>query len=85
MAYFKVSRVKYLLDPPTPPLHNLQDFEFKTAMVRHSSFKELVTGVLLACPQGYRCLRPIALHHELVWGQREEDRLFQPLFEVLAL
>jgi len=85
--------VKYLYAPSVPnglfyqllqQCHNIQDYEFYTsAEVYHRNFEELQHEVLAHCPGGYRCKRPIAMHHELIWQFRKEERdeLFQPIFD----
>ena len=79
--------VKYLLaPPPSPGLHNIQDYEYTSQHISHTSFQELEQAVKNGCPSGYYCKIPLAMHHELVWkqlGKIETDKLYQPIFQVL--
>ena len=80
----KETVIKYLL-PPSPSqesLHLIEEYEFFKIKVRHATYEELRDQAVLHCPAGFRCRRPLALHHELVWERGERDELYRPIFEV---
>jgi hypothetical protein len=80
----KETVVKYLLPPPSSQesLHAIEEYEFLKVKVRHTTYEELRDRAVLHCPAGFRCRRPLALHHELVWGHGERDELYRPIFAV---
>ena len=41
--------------------------EKETKWVFHSSYEELHDEVFKAAPEGYKCVEPIALYHEVLW------------------
>jgi len=65
--------IKYIhLRPDATPssLHEPSDFELEQKVIEHSTFEELHDMVFRQCPEGYRCIEPIALRHEVLWGMR---------------
>ena len=78
--------IKYihLKDLRTEHLHTLQDYEYCKASITHCNYEELEAKVQAACPVGFTCVDPIALHHELLWESSlkstgsviERDNLF---------
>lgn len=46
----------------------LSRFERHVAMVSHSDFEELHAAVFFSCPEGFECMEPIALYHEVLWS-----------------
>ena len=62
--------VKYihLRDVPPADLHSISDYEMHKTTVFHSTFNELHTAVFEACPMGWVCQEPLALHHEVMWS-----------------
>ena len=70
--------IKYIhLRPDATPsvLHEPADFELEQKLIRHSSFQELHNEVFLQCHEGYVCVEPIALRHEVLWslGMRKDE------------
>ena len=75
--------IKYIhLRPDASPYHEPKDFELAQETVEHSSFRELHREVFRRCPNGYMCIEPIALRHEVTWTRAgDEDRLIHALEE----
>lgn len=82
--------VKYihLKDLDHTHLHNLSDYEYSTAHLTHSDYPDLEAKVHAACPEGFVCVDPIALHHQLLWesslrathlGVIERDNLYHAI------
>ena len=70
-------KVKYLhlkdvTKYPNTCMHALKDYEYKTTMFEHYSFDHMVRQVRSFCPEGYKCVYPLALHHEVLWNPRGE-------------
>ena len=61
--------VKYIFAPPTesPELYTAKYFEICTADVLHDKYEGLHAAVFESCPQGYSCIEPLALYHEVLW------------------
>ena len=61
-------------------MHTLADYEFMTMTLVHDSFDGLLELVKTHCPDGYKCLYPLALHHEVLWRiDGETDQLYRPI------
>ena len=84
------SLVKYIHLKDVDPflLHTTRDYEFYSAVIGHSSYEEMEKRACELCPEGFVCLDPIALHHEVPWktslttgknGMVELDQLFRPI------
>jgi len=82
--------VKYIhlkdLDPEI--LHTVKDYEYRKAIICHDSYDAMVEMVSSRCPDGFTCIHPITLHHEVLWitslvanprGEVSTDHLFQPI------
>lgn len=67
MAHKCMVKFIHLEDMNPTHLHTLADYEYSTAYVSHSNYAELETNVHAACPNGFKCIDPIALHHEILW------------------
>jgi hypothetical protein len=66
-----VCQVKYICLEDIPGLKRLvpHDFERKTCYVAHTFFDALHAEVFSHCPPGFKCVEPIALHHEVLWSK----------------
>ena len=63
--------IKYIHLRPDAPnciLHDPADFELDQKVVEHSTYDELHNEVFRNCPEGYECIEPIALRHEVLWS-----------------
>ncbi len=78
----------HLKDIDPAKLHTIQDYEFCSAVICHTSYEEMERKVVENCPPNFVCFEPITLHHEVLWktslkagenGLVEVDHLFQPI------
>jgi hypothetical protein len=78
----------HLKDVNPSVLHTTEDYELSSAVIGHTSYQEMETGVQENCPDGFVCFDPITLHHEVLWktslraganGLVEVDQLFRPI------
>ena len=65
---------------PKVDFHRMEDFEYKKTIFEHFSYDHMVEQVKELCPEGFRCVHPLALHHEISWDMRhEQHRLYRPI------
>jgi hypothetical protein len=65
---------------PNFNLHKLEDYEYKRTIFCHNSFDHLVATVQDLCPEGFKCVQPLALHHEIIWCMNSErEQLYRPI------
>ena len=79
----KNASIKYIhltSDATERSMLTLEDYEFMTMTLVHDSFDGLLELVKTNCPDGYKCLYPLALHHEVLWRiDGETDQLYRPI------
>ena len=76
--------IKYIhLKETTNPklnFHRLEDFEYKKTIFVHYTYDHLVKQIKTLCPEGFQCVHPLALHHEVSWDMRhEQHQLHRPI------
>lgn len=65
---------------PKLDFHRMEDYEYKKTIFEHYSYDHLVDQVKEFCPEGFKCVYPLALHHEISWDMRhEQHRLYRPI------
>jgi hypothetical protein len=52
----------------TGELHDPSDFEYRSEQIEHTTFDDMREKAFGLCPKGFRCVEPIALRHEVLWG-----------------
>ena len=60
--------------------HKIEDYELKRTIFTHTSYADMVEQVNGYCPSDFKCINPLALHHEILWYMnKEQDRVFCPI------
>ena len=49
-------------------LHVATEYELKTVKIEHVTYDGLHKAVFKACPDGFACMEPLALFHEVLWS-----------------
>jgi hypothetical protein len=83
-AHSKKVLIKYIhmkeTTNPKVDFHRIEDFEYKKTIFEHYSYDHMVEQVKELCPEGFQCVHPLALHHEISWDMRhEQHRLYRPI------